>query len=445
MQKHTNMSLKDIHTPRLRFAILIFAGLSLIESLSLAESRNLLTRNQTVGEIPVNICNSAGECKILSSSGIYDSDTFAYTSGKLSLANVGDAHIEVGFSCFRLFRQISLTNEGCEGLLTAQVSDDRVKWNEIAKMNFDSKDELIEMLTGNVFSKYLRLSFKLPTAGKLGALKVFGEKTHSNYKVIQDETSESRVNFASGYGAERLVYSSELKEQLQTRLDSLDQALHFESNESGNYMVVCDMRTERWLTEITSFHSTGVKSMSVFAVKNLPEKTNWKGKCILDKTDLEKSSVLVARVNSVGGNNLKVNIPDSVISRYYVVAWQTDLQVVSSQPLVVYGLGLIGMATVTSIDNFTSNKLLSSDFSKMPKTTTTIDTLRNNDAPIVAYNVGPGVLNSSYSNTMKEKSFSSKISSALNNLVTSFRASPATVGTKANIRLLNCDYPSRAP
>jgi hypothetical protein len=100
---------------------------------------------------------------------------------------------------------------------------------------------------------------------------------------------------------------------------------------------------------------------------------------------------------------------------------------------------------VTSIDNFTSNKLLSSDFSKMPKTATTIDTLRNNDAPIVAYNVGPGVLNSSYSDTMKEKSFSSKISSALNNLVTSFRASPATVGTKANIRLLNCDYPSRAP
>ena len=405
MQKHVDMSLKDIQTTRLRFAILIFAGSSLIESLSLAESRNLLTRNQTVGEIPVNICNSAGECKILSSSGFYDADTFAFNSGKLSPANVGDAHIEVGFSSFKLFRQISLTNEGCEGLLIAQVSDDRVKWNEIAKMNFYSKHEIIEMVTGSVYSKYLRLSFRMPTTGKLGALKVFGEKTHLNYKVVQDETSKARVN----------------------------------------YVVVCDMRAERKLTEITSFHSAGVNSMSVFAVKNLPEKTNWKGNCILDKSDLEKSSVLVASVTSVGGNNLKVNIPDSVISRYYVVAWQTDQQVASSQPLVVYGLGLIGTATVTSIDNFALYNLPSSEFSIMPKPKTTVDTFRNNDAPIVAYNVGPGVLNSSYSDPMKEKSFSSKISSAVNNLVTSFRALPATVGTKANIRILNCDYPSRAP
>ena len=445
MQKHVDMSLKDIQTTRLRFAILIFAGSSLIESLSLAESRNLLTRNQTVGEIPVNICNSAGECKILSSSGFYDADTFAFNSGKLSPANVGDAHIEVGFSSFKLFRQISLTNEGCEGLLIAQVSDDRVKWNEIAKMNFYSKHEIIEMVTGSVYSKYLRLSFRMPTTGKLGALKVFGEKTHLNYKVVQDETSKARVNFASGYGAERMVYSSELKQQLQTRSDSLDQALHFEQNERGSYVVVCDMRAERKLTEITSFHSAGVNSMSVFAVKNLPEKTNWKGNCILDKSDLEKSSVLVASVTSVGGNNLKVNIPDSVISRYYVVAWQTDQQVASSQPLVVYGLGLIGTATVTSIDNFALYNLPSSEFSIMPKPKTTVDTFRNNDAPIVAYNVGPGVLNSSYSDPMKEKSFSSKISSAVNNLVTSFRALPATVGTKANIRILNCDYPSRAP
>jgi len=438
------MRFSNLKNPKLSISTILFAVLSLLESLSLAEPNNLLTKNQTVGEIPVNICSSPGECKILSSSGFCDADTFAFNSGKLSPANVGDAHIEVGFSSFQVFRRISLTNEGCEGLLIAQVSDDRVKWNEIAKMNFYSKHEIIEMVTGSVYSKYLRLSFRMPTAGKLGALKVFGEKTHLNYKVVQDETSKARVNFASGYGAERLVYSSELKDQLQTRLDSLDQALHFEPNERGSYVVVCDMRAERKLTEITSYYSAGVKSMSVFAVKNLPEKTNWKGNCILDKSDLEKNSVPVASVTSVGGNNSKVNIPDSVTSRYYVVAWQME-QLSSSQPLVVYGLGLIGIATVSSIDNFGSYNLVNPEFSLMPKSKTTIDTLHNNDVPIVAYSVGPGVLNSSYSDPMKEKSFSSKMSSALSNFVSSFRASPETVGTKANIRLLNCDYPSRAP
>jgi len=439
------MSIIAFQTPKIRFAFLMVATLSMLESLSVAESNNFPINNQNIGEIPVNICNSLGECKILSSSGIDDVDAFAFSSAKLAPTNVGESHIEVGFSSFQVFRQISLTNQGCEGLLTAQVSDDRVKWSEIAKMNFNSHDEIVKLLTGSVFSKHLKLSFKMPTAGKLGALKIYGEKTHLDYKVVQDATSRSRVNFASGYGAERIIYASDSKGQLQSRSDSIDHALQFESNDQGSYMVVCDMRAAIKLTEITSIHSTGVKSMSVFAVKNLPEKTNWKGKLNLDKNDLVKSSEQVAITASVGGNDLKVNIPDSVISRYYVVEWQTDLQSDSSLPLIVYGLGLSGMASVTPIEHQASNSLSGSDFSKMVKAAITIDTLRDNDAPIVAYNIGSGVLNSNFSDPMKQKSVSSKISSAVSNLVSSFRAKPAAVGTKTNVRLMQCDYPSRAP
>ncbi len=253
---------------------------------------------------------------------------------------LGKSELFYKFSEPTQFRSVAFTQLGVEGVVHAFASLDGVRWDEVTSAKISKGNLKVSLDKVSRYGSYLKLEFNASHSGQIVTPMVQTTRHDSDYVVKQTGNDRQTVNFATGLGGARIIYST-----ATTSSGSMVSALvSFDATVRKDHFLVYDLNDSREINGLSFAGTEGFDSIEIYSGSKLPENEDWKGRLSLS-TEAVKAMALVAQVKS-STQPVECKFTSPIAARYVVMKLHTSSDAKLAR---LIGLSISGDATVAKL------------------------------------------------------------------------------------------------
>lgn len=252
----------------------------------------------------------------------------------------GKSELSYKFQEAAQIRSIFFATNGISGVVSAYVSLDGNKWDKVAVKAIKNSDSHVKLDGFGKFGSNVRLQLDVLTKGEIFVPRVFTSACDADYSVSQTVEVSSMVDFASGVGGTRVIYSSSEK-AISEAMGQGCEGFAFDSSKRKTHYLVYDLQQPRAISECVFVGGAGVGAITVLGGSTLPESEDWKGRLFLSVENLARMKTLATKKLVKADTCLSINSKET--HRFVVV----KMEAVEGTPLMKIGsLCIRGAAVV---------------------------------------------------------------------------------------------------
>ncbi len=253
---------------------------------------------------------------------------------------VGKSELVFKFSEATQFRTITFAQSGLEGVVHAFASLDGIRWDLITTSKLTKADLDVNLDKISRYGSLLKLEFNVSQAGKMVTPAIATTHHDSDFQVKQTTEARQWVNFATGLGGARVIYST-----ATTHPSGVATGLvNFDATQRKDNYLVYDLNESRKLDQISFVGADGFESVEIYSGMELPENEDWKGRLSLS-TEGIPTMTCIAKAGTSEQPYLH-SLKDSVEARYVVLKLKASPEAELAR---LVGLSIAGKASVSRV------------------------------------------------------------------------------------------------
>lgn len=268
-------------------------------------------------------------CRVVSSKGIGKADALAsHDPVDAATLGAGDSEAVLSLGHQEVIHGVSFANDGIEGRLIAQGSQDQKSWVNLVSVTFTPADRFVDGEWAGTMAKYVKISFALTRGGSIRDFEVHGQDSDQDYDLIPaaEGTKGMKINLADGIGGTRVIYvhpTPANSAKIGTH-DKGHQPFQFPESNEKYRTIIYDLGQTRRVSEFGSVHSPRPVRFQVYAFTQLPETQDWRGRLTFDPKAFEETKPIAEVEDKRGVGYIKVRTKSPVSARYVALRWEPD-------------------------------------------------------------------------------------------------------------------------
>jgi|GEM_PF-4781600 len=256
-----------------------------------------------------------------SSSGINNAANLMHEDPtQVATLSAGSSSAVIRLSSQQYVDFVAINNGGVAGAATISGSPDKKEWITLGQVELDSTSANSTVRFAPLQVRYIRIQFEATKAGAINNVVVAGAAESAPADSGAEQASKS-VNAASAIGGARAIYASPSPANLGQKAYDLN-IVEFPATQQGAYNLVYDLGTSANVKDVALSYTRQPVNIKVYALDELAEKKDWRGKLTLEPAVLESAPVTATASDTKGLGRVKVNIPGDVSARYLAIRIQ---------------------------------------------------------------------------------------------------------------------------
>lgn len=213
-------------------------------------------------------------------------------------------------------------NDGAEGKVTISGSADNAKWTSLGQASFTASDRSVPVSFAGAQVKYLKVAFQASKNGVIRSFSAFGATKAKDFHLKFSEGSNATtINLADGVGGARAIYAFPTPTNAGEK-EAATNVFHFPPTKEKYRTVVYDLTAPRKVKQFTATYSATPVRLEVFALDQLGEKNDWRGKLTFDPATLDSATPVAVGEDARGLGNIKLTPSKAVQARYVVLRFE---------------------------------------------------------------------------------------------------------------------------